>query len=99
MYETERKDNKEDIAFITLARSLVTFENFSKEMKKIEATRKAGWRRLVSPKSAFSRPLAFSAPLVAFSAALGICPRPRGVLKSGFLPFKVKRPFKLTLKT
>jgi hypothetical protein len=42
-YETERKGNKEDIVFITLARSHVTFE----------AARKAGWRRLASTKSVF----------------------------------------------
>jgi hypothetical protein len=32
--EIVRKGKKEDVAFITLARSLVTFQNFVKEMKK-----------------------------------------------------------------
>ena len=35
-YENERKGNKEDIAFITLARSHVTFENSAKEVKKLK---------------------------------------------------------------
>jgi hypothetical protein len=35
-YEPERKGNKEDVAFITLARSQVTFENIDKEMKNLK---------------------------------------------------------------
>jgi hypothetical protein len=35
-YETQRKDSKEDAAFIVLARSQVTFENIDKEMKNLK---------------------------------------------------------------
>jgi hypothetical protein len=36
-YETEEKDNKEDNAFIKLARNQVTFENIAKEMKNFKS--------------------------------------------------------------
>jgi hypothetical protein len=37
-YETEEKDIKEDVAFITLARSQVTFENIAKEMNSLKSS-------------------------------------------------------------
>jgi hypothetical protein len=49
-YETEEKGNKEDVAFITLARSQVTFENIVKEMKSLKSSEETRWRRLASPK-------------------------------------------------
>jgi hypothetical protein len=39
-YENEMKGNKEDIAFITLARCYVTSEYFGKEAKKLTLQRK-----------------------------------------------------------
>jgi hypothetical protein len=39
-YETEEKDNKEDVAFITLARSQVVFENIAKEIKGLSLQKK-----------------------------------------------------------
>jgi hypothetical protein len=38
--ETGRKGNKENIAFITLSISHVTFESFAKEMKKLKPLEK-----------------------------------------------------------
>jgi hypothetical protein len=35
-YETERKCNKEDVAFIKLAKSQVTLENIDKEMNNLK---------------------------------------------------------------
>jgi hypothetical protein len=63
-YETEEKGKMEDVAFITLARSQVTFDNIAMSLKSSEETR---WRHLASP-AAFS----LSRHLTAFSAGLGM---------------------------
>ncbi len=58
-YENERKGNKEDIAFIILARCLVNPEYFAKEMKRLKPQEETRWG-VWPPKNRRSQDLAFS---------------------------------------
>ncbi len=82
-YETERIGNKEDIAFITLARCHVTSDNFAKEMEKLKPQEQqdvAAWLLL----NLRSHALRLSQRLIAFSVGLGVSPPPHGILKLSF---------------
>jgi hypothetical protein len=70
--ETKEKGNKEDIAFITLARSTCTFGKFCKRKTNLKSLGETRWRRLAFPNSLFSR---FWHP-AAYSAGLGVLGAP-----------------------